>query len=114
MFNDLFSHNTVKFAFDGSKNPFISLNDYVKEGRPAKAVVRGVWINPKSQFGPTGVIVLDDININVPSHVNKDIEVIRSRADLVKGIDDGKCTMVIEQYVDKNGVTRNTVRFADT
>ena len=113
-FNDLFKKGTkVNFKYDGKDNPFITLDEYVKENEPTKDVLRGCWINPKSKYGPRGVLVIDGLNINVPTHLNEQIELIRSKPELVAQIDEGKAGIRYVQYEDRNGDVRNSVEFFD-
>lgn len=115
MFNEVFSHNSVKFDYDGKDNMYMSIEDYVLNNKISPETVNkvmGVWINPKSKHGARGVVVLEGININVPAHMNKDIETIRENADLVSGINAGKCGIRFYTY-EKDGKTYYSGRFCD-
>lgn len=110
MFNEMFNHS-VKFNYDGKDNAYMSIEDYMTDVSDHGKVL-GVWINPKSKHGPRGVIVLDGININVPSHVNAKIEKIRSNPEAVKYINDGKCGVRFYTY-EKDGNTYYSADFYD-
>ena len=110
MFNEMFN-NSVKFNYDGKANPYMSIDDYVTEVSDHGKVL-GVWINYKSAYGPRGCIVLDGVNINVPTHVNEKIEKIRSNPDAVQAINNGKCGVRFRTY-EKDGKEYYTADFYD-
>ena len=111
MFNEMFS-NSVKFDYDGKDNPYMTIEDYVLNTKTDRAQVKGMLINPKSKHGARGVIVLDGVNINVPSHVNERIEKVRGNADAVKAVNDGACGVEFYTY-EKDGKTYYSARFFD-
>lgn len=110
MFNEMFN-NSVKFNYDGKANAYMSIEDYVTEVSDHGKVL-GVWINPKSAYGPRGCIVLDGVNVNVPTHVNAKIEKIRANPEAVKAINDGKCGVRFSTY-EKDGKQYYTADFYD-
>ena len=111
MFNEMFS-NSVKFDYDGKDNPYMTIEDYVLNTKQTQAQVKGMWINPKSKHGARGVIVLDGVNINVPSHVNERIEKVRNNPACVSAINEGLCGVQFYTY-DKDGKTYYSARFFD-
>lgn len=111
MFNEMFS-NSVKFDYDGKDNPYLTIEDYVLNTKQNRAQVKGMWINPKSKHGARGVIVLDGVNVNVPSHVNERIEKVRGNAEAVNAVNEGKCGVEFYTY-EKDGKTYYSARFFD-
>lgn len=111
MFNEMFSNN-VKFDYDGKDNTYMSIEEFVLNMKADCAQVKGLWINPKSKHGPRGIIVLDGVNINVPTHVNEKIEKIRSNPEAVKAINEGKCGVNFYTY-EKDGKTYYSAQFYD-
>lgn len=101
MFNEIFN-NSVKFDYDGKANEYVSIEEYVLNNKTDSGVVKGVWINPKSKHGPRGCVVLEGVNVNVPAHMNKDIDFIRNRSEMVDAINAGKCGIRFYKY-EKDG-----------
>lgn len=102
MFNEKYSHEK-KFTFDSKDNVFIDLKDYATKFEDWTIPVKGMFIY-QAKKGPRGAIVTDGYNINVPKHLNADIESIMANAEEVAAINDGKCAFKITTYIDnKNG-----------
>ena len=113
IFNDLFGHNdNVRFKYDGKGNPFMKMDDYITDRNPEVDILRGCWVNRKGQ-NPSGVFVLDGVNLNVPDHLIEKIEKIRQNPKAVDAIDNGLCGVKYITYTDRFGKTRNSVDFVD-
>ena len=112
MFNEDFRHGRT-FNFDGSSNPYITLNNWVADKHPDRFIVRGVFTHNKSAYGEKGVIVTDGFNIDVPEHLIKDIKKILANDMYIEAINQGKCAFLCSSYIDKNGITRNSGNFID-
>lgn len=112
MFNEAFSHGK-KFTFDSKDLPFSTLDEVVKENGNKMIEVKEVFINPKSKFGPRPCVVCSTLKINLPKHFVKDIEKILANPDMIDAINNGHCGFMPSQYVDGNGVTRNSGSFCD-
>lgn len=111
-FNNKLSHGK-KFTFDSKDLLFTTLDEYIKENGNKIATVREVFINNKAKFGPRGCVVTDTLKINVPRHINNDIEIILNDPELIGLINNGKCGFKPTQYEDSNGVVRNSGEFID-
>lgn len=112
MFNEAFNHGKA-FKFDSSNLPYSNLNEVVAENGNKQLEVKGVFINPKSEFGPTCYIVTPSLIVRLPNHFIPDVEKILSRPDMIEAIDNGHCAFIPEQYTDKKGKTRNSGKFID-
>lgn len=113
MFNEKFSRGT-KFTFDSKGLPFIKLDDYIKQGGKTSFIVRACFVHSKNKLEiEHGVIVSDEYNIDVPTHLIKDIKIICSDSDMIEAVNNGKCGFKCFTYTDKFGVTRNSGTFVD-
>lgn len=110
MFKNLGNHGR-KFDFDSSSLPFVKLAE-LPIGK--NYIVKAVFINNKSKFGPSGVVVTEDSCVNVPKYLISDIELILSNDEYIKGINEGKCVFRrIDDYTDKYGNTHVSGTFDD-
>ena len=113
IFNEMFGQNDgVKFQYDGHENPYMKMDEYIATNNPEKDVLLGCWVNRKGER-PSGVFVIEGLNLNVPDHLITKIDKIRSNPDAVKQIDAGKCGIKYTTYVDKFKKVRNSVEFFD-
>lgn len=113
IFDSNFNRN-VKFDFDGKNLPFVSLADYAAaNGTDAVVPVKGMFTHNKSKYGEKGVVVTEKCNIDVPTHMVKDIKKVRESADMVAAVNAGNCGMKIYTYTDNNGVLRYSGTFTD-
>lgn len=113
MFNELFSGRT--FNYDMTQNVYMKLREYLDAGHADHGIVRGMYVSNKGEYGPSPVLVIDGINLNLPKHMVDKVKMIRGNADMVQAINEGKCGFKIREYQDKknSNVTRLTVDFYD-
>lgn len=99
---------------------YISLEDLssitVEDGstEPQTFIVRGIYINDKSLFEPSPVLALDDVYVNLPSHLLKPCKEMIADSRAVKAINEGHLGFRIETYVkEKYNKTCYTVEWVD-
>lgn len=98
MFNEKYSHGK-KFDFDSSKNEFINLKDYAAS-HGMRFVVKGMFTY-EGKKGTRAALVTDGFNVNIPEHLNKDVESIMNTPEEVEAVNAGKCAFLITTYNDE-------------
>ena len=111
MFNERFSHGK-KFDVNSDDFPFTTLDEVIKENGNKTLKVQGVFAY-QAKLGVRPVLIADGLKIHLPNHCLKDVELIMNDDMLCSAINAGKCGFKTTQYIDKNGVTRNSGSFVD-
>lgn len=78
------------------------LKSLYKEDPEAVYPVWGFYINKKSQYGDSPVIISDGFYINAPKHMLETVREIMADAAAVAAINDGAVGCKVEQYKAKN------------
>lgn len=100
-FADKYNKVTVnKFTFSGDSTfDFMSLEDlYTANGKDEVYTLRGLWINPKGNFGPAPVGVLNDCYVNLPGHLLETVENIMQDDEACDMINEGLVGFTIHTY----------------
>lgn len=111
MFNENFSHGK-KFDVEIDNFPFTTLDQVIKENGNKVLKVQGVFAY-QAKLGVRPVLIAEGLKIHLPSHCLKDVEKILSNDEYCAAINAGHCGFKTSQYVDKNGITRNSGTFID-
>lgn len=97
-------HYQAEFTFQpGEHHTFISLADlYELDGLDKKHIVRGLYINDKSEF-EAPVVITDTHRVNLPSHMTRAVREILKDKRSVRDINDGKVAFVLDGYENQHG-----------
>lgn len=96
---------TDSALFDNAE--FISCEELYKAyGSDKRFTVRGMWINTKSKFGehPVMMIVAEVegenmfYNMSCPQNLTDTVKAILQDNELVQGVNDGKCGVLVYTY----------------
>lgn len=112
MFNELNKGTGKRFTFNSDGLPFINLAEVIDRDGNFTKIVRGVFTY-QAKHGIRPAVITDKEIINCPEHIIKKIDVILERADLIDAINRGECAIESYQYTDKDGKSRNSIRFID-
>lgn len=98
-----FNNEVVKFDFEPSKNfEFKTLEELFQNGGVETVhLVKGMFINTKSRFGDSPILVGEESFINLPSHLLDIVREIRQDEKLVQDINDNKVGFTIYSYVQE-------------
>lgn len=118
MFNEKFGTH-ANFTTDFKEFPFVNLSDVIKENGHKTLKVQAVYtFKPKNgdNAGNTvPVLVADGLNIYIPTYLLETVNIIRSNADMVEAINNGKCGFKTREWIDtkRGNKTRYTGDFID-
>lgn len=118
MFNEKFG-SQASFDVDFKDFPFVNLSDVIKENGHKILKVQAVYTFKPKKGDNAGkdvpVLVADGLNIYIPTYLVEQINVIRSDADLVQAINDGKCGFKTREWIDTKhgGKLRYSGNFID-
>lgn len=73
-------------------------------GKDKVHIVHALFINTKSRFGDSPVIVTSDFMVNAPKHLLQTVKQMMSDSELVKLINSRKVGFKIYSYRGKNGM----------
>lgn len=111
-----FNESIAYFTYDKEKSrPYTNLETLYKEhGKDKVYKVLGLYIN-EGKFGEQGSAVLEDIQVNLPKHLNNVIKEIRSDEKLVSDINAGLVGFSIYEYIPKNynNIKAYSIRWED-
>jgi len=101
MFNENFKHGKT-FKVDSDNFPFVTLKEIVEENGMDKILkVQGAFTfeGKKKKLRP--VLIADNLKINLPDHMLKDIQKLLSRDEYIQAVNEGKCGFQITTYEDE-------------
>lgn len=96
--------------------PYIKAADLFQSGNSDEGTavrVRGCFINEKSRFGTSASLICEGCNINVPSHMTKDIESILQDPNDIHAINAGMVGVYAYEYVNSRGGKSYGLRWVD-
>lgn len=94
------------FDFEEKEREFMSLKDLAKKfGLKKQHVIQALFINNKSRFGDSPIIVTDAYNINAPHHLLDVVKDMMNDTQLVEAIN--KRRIGFELYTYKNEYGEN-------
>lgn len=74
-------------------------------------VIEALFINTGGYYGPQGVVVTSDLQINLPQHLTNKVEEMRKDAEVVEVINERQLAIKIYEYETKQGRKGRSVNF---
>ena len=101
-----YAKTIAQFDFKPEEDlPYISPKDlYEEDGEGVIYTIKGVYLNRKSRFGESAVIMTEDFILNAPSHCTEDVQRMREDALAIEAINSGKAGFKIYTYENRYGV----------
>lgn len=104
---DILNKYNKKFTFNYDKmkeRQYINLQGLVEKfGKDKVYTVHALFINTKSRFGETPVIVTDDYIVNAPKHLLDTVKAMIEDVDVINLVNDRKVGFKIYGYYGKHG-----------
>lgn len=97
-----------QFDFDKKDREFMNLKD-LQVGDTY--VIEALFINTGGNYGPQGVVVTSDYQINLPQHLTNKVEEMRKDAEVVEVINERQLAIKIYEYETKQGRKGRSVNF---
>lgn len=91
--------NRFNFQSDSSFE-FFKLQDLFMEDKDEVWVIKALWINEDSKFGPSPIVVLEDRYISLPGHKLQMVRDLIADDEAVDAINNGKLGFTVYQYND--------------
>lgn len=93
------------FEYDKTKErEYTNLHNlYNHFGKDKVYVVHALFVNTKSRFGDSPIIVTSDFMVNAPKHLLETVKQMMSDSELVKLINSRKVGFKVYSYRGKNG-----------
>lgn len=76
-------------------------------------VLRGLFINTTSKYGPQGVAVLGDRYVNLPKHMTAVVEDILQDQEAIQQINECRAGFKIYDYMNQNGNKSYSIEFVN-
>lgn len=89
-----------KFNFEKKEREFKQLKE-LELSQPI--VIEALFINTSGNYGPQGVIVTSDLQVNLPSHLTKLVEELRSDDEAIEAINHRELAFEVYEYETKSG-----------
>ena len=90
------------FDVDTSEFDYIGLDEAAeKYGEGNQILVKGVYINEKSQFGPAPLVATEEEYINLPQHQLDKVREMLANGEAIKAINRDELAIVIESYYQR-------------
>ena len=100
---DKYKQTTKRFDFEIPKtHEFYSLHDlYNQYGKENIYLLRALFINKKSKYGDSPVVVTDDFLVNAPNHLTETVKAMIADGELVDAVNNGEIGFKIYTYTTK-------------
>lgn len=95
--------NRIDWGVDIENFEYIKIKD-LEVGKTY--TIHGCFTHKKSNFGETGVLILSDCLLDVPSHKCEEINSLREDEKAIELIKAGKCAIEVYEYKDNKNVDR--------
>ena len=92
--------NRFNFQSD-STFEFFKLQDLFMEDKDTTWVIKALWVNEESKFGPCPIITLEDRYISLPRHKLQMVRDLIVDDEAVDAINNGKLGFTVYQYNDE-------------
>ena len=106
-----------KFTFRQEKDaPYIKAAELFKRGVNSEQTavrVRGLYINRGGRFGDSPAMICDGFNVNLPSHMLREVEDMIASDEDVADINAGKAGAFAYEYENRNGSTSYGIAWVD-
>lgn len=83
------------------------------EEKQRHITVRGCFINKGGRYGDSPALICEGFNVNLPSHMIKDIQDILASDEDIAAINAGKVGAYVYQYENSRGGTSYSIRWID-
>lgn len=95
--------------------PYINLEKLFCQTNNAseKYVLRSLYVNMNSKFGPAPCAVIDGYVVNLPKYLLQDVEDMLDDAEVIAEINAGKAGFQIRTYENRNGGTSYAVKWVE-
>lgn len=93
------------FIYDNEKQrQYINLQGLIEQyGKDKVYTVHALFINTKSRFGDSPVVVTDDYFVNLPNHLLDTVKTMREDVDIINLVNQRKVGFKIYGYHGRNG-----------
>lgn len=88
----------IKFNYELGEHTFISLEDLAKQVGDTPQTVRMIYINKKSKFGDSPVVVTDEYLVNMPKHLMDSVNTILDEQHYIDHINNGNLAFIPYAY----------------
>jgi hypothetical protein len=96
------------FDFEKKDREYINLKD-LQVGDTF--VIEALFVNTGGNYGPQGVVVTSDLQINLPQHLTDKVEQMKKDADVVNVINERQLAIKVYEYETKQGRKGRSVNF---
>ena len=91
-----------RFTFQSDSTfDFFKLHDLFMENRDEVWIIKALWVNEESKFGPSPIVTLEDRYINLPGHKLQMVRDLIADDEAVEAINNGKLGFKVYQYNDE-------------
>lgn len=98
-------NNLPRFEFDNNKvREFTNLQQLDERFPKQTFVIHAMFINKKSRFGDSPVLVLDDYSVNLPQHLTDTVKAMIQDIELVDAVNKRQIGFNIYTYQGSHGI----------
>lgn len=76
-------------------------------------VVRGCFVNKTGRYGKSAALICEGFNVNLPSHMNDEIEAIMADPEDIAAINAGKVGAYAYEYINSRGGKSYSIHWID-
>lgn len=98
-------NNLPRFEFDNNKvREFVNLEKLDSLFPKQTFTIHAMFINKKSRYGDSPVLVLDDFTVNLPQHLTETVKAMIQDFELVAAVNQRRIGFTIYTYQGAHGI----------
>lgn len=95
-----YGNTNPSYSFEKKERPFLGLAD-LQEGQ--RYTIQALFINTSGKFGPQGVIVTDEAQVNLPKHLTDLVKELRQDQEVTDAINERQLAFEVYSYTSDAG-----------
>lgn len=98
-------NNLPRFNFDNNKvREFTNLQQLDEHFPQQTFVIHAMFINKKSRYGDSPVLILNDHSVNLPHHTTETVKAMIQDVELVEAVNQRRIGFTIYTYQGAHGI----------
>lgn len=98
-----YGNTNPSYNFDKKDRPFLNLVDLKLADEGVRYPIQALFINTSGKFGPQGVIVTEDAQVNLPKHLTDLVKELRQDQEVTDAINARQLAFEVYSYTSDAG-----------
>lgn len=98
-----YGNTNPSYSFEKKERPFLGLADLQLADEGQRYTIQALFINTSGKFGPQGVIVTDEAQVNLPKHLTDLVKELRQDQEVTDAINARQLAFEVYSYTSDAG-----------